>query len=86
MASDDSPRVLRLTFEFHVPVGLRANIHGSRVKKAAEAFTSAIQGLAGQVFPWASEMRVRQEWSYAWYDHQPDPITLPATDKNTKTT
>ncbi|MEE1764382.1 hypothetical protein [Streptomyces sp. SP18BB07] len=83
MASEESPRVLRLTFEFRVPIGLRVNIRGERMRAAAEAFTSAVQALASQVFPWASEMRVRHEWSYAWYDHEPDPIELPATEKNT---
>ncbi|MET9731987.1 hypothetical protein ABZZ79_15440 [Streptomyces sp. NPDC006458] len=83
MADQESPRVLRLTFEFHVPVGLRTNIQGTRVRKAAEQFTSAVQALAATVFPWASQMRVRHEWSYAWYDGQPDPIELPATEKNT---
>ncbi|MER6109349.1 hypothetical protein [Streptomyces hirsutus] len=84
MAGDnDSPRVLRLTFEFHVPTGLRVNIHGSRVKKAAGAFTTAVQAMAAQVFPWADRMTVRREWSYVWQDHQPDAIQLPATEKNT---
>jgi hypothetical protein len=88
MASEDSPRVLRLTFEFHVPVGLRTNIHGDRMRAAATAFTTAVQTLATQVFPWASKMKVRHEWSYAWYDSDLDPekrepISLPATDKNT---
>lgn len=83
MADQESPRVLRLTFEFHVPVGLRVNIRGERMKAAAEAFTSAVQVLASQVFPWASKMRVRTEWSYAWYDDQPEPVQLPATEKNT---
>jgi hypothetical protein len=81
--SYESPRVLRITFEFRVPVGLRKNVRFERVKAAVEAFTSSIQVLAGQVFPWANEMRVRHEWSYAWYDHQPDPIQLPATADNT---
>ncbi|MGY4936170.1 hypothetical protein ACWD7T_34800 [Streptomyces sp. 900116325] len=54
------------------------------MRSAAEAFTSAVQALASQVFPWANEMKVRHEWMYAWYDHQPEePIQLPATDKNT---
>jgi hypothetical protein len=81
--SEESPRVLRITFEFRVPIGLRVNIRGERMRSAAEAFTSAVQALASQVFPWANEMRVRHEWMYAWYDHQPEPIELPATDKNT---
>lgn len=83
MADQESPRVLRLTFEFHVPVGLRVNIRGERMRMAAKAFTSAVQALASQVFPWADTMKVRTEWSYAWYDEQPEPIELPATDKNT---
>ncbi|MEU1592817.1 hypothetical protein ABZ468_08125 [Streptomyces sp. NPDC005708] len=66
-----------------MPVGLPVNIRGERMKAAAEAFISAVQALASQVFPWASQMRVRTEWSYAWYDHQPKPIQLPATEKNT---
>ncbi|MFD5856084.1 hypothetical protein [Streptomyces chartreusis] len=66
-----------------MPVGLRVNIRGERMKAAAEAFSSAVQALASQVFPWASKMTVRHEWSYAWYDHQPEAIKLPATDKNT---
>ncbi|MGX1268039.1 hypothetical protein [Streptomyces phaeoluteigriseus] len=82
MADAESPRVLRLTFEFHVPIGLRVNIHGSRVQKAGEAFASAMQALAAQVFPWADRMTVRREWLYSWQDHQ-QPVQLPATDKNT---
>ncbi|MFK0279503.1 hypothetical protein ACIQVL_03380 [Streptomyces sp. NPDC090499] len=65
-----------------MPVGLRKNVRFERVKAAAESFTSSVQVLAGQVFPWAAEMRVRHEWSYAWYDHQPDPIQLPVTADN----
>lgn len=88
MASEESPRVLRLTFEFHVPVGLRTNIHGDRMRAAATAFTIAVRTLADQVFPWADKMKVRHEWSYAWYDSDLDPekrepIELPKTDKNT---
>ncbi|WP_328940358.1 hypothetical protein OG259_00695 [Streptomyces sp. NBC_00250] len=82
MAEQESPRVLRITIELRVPVGLRKNVRFERVKTAAEAFKSAIQALAGQVFPWANEMRVRTEWSYAWYDDQPEPIQLPATAEN----
>ncbi|MGW2550100.1 hypothetical protein [Streptomyces sp. NPDC001635] len=85
MADQESPRVLRLTFEFHVPVGLRVNIQGARMKAAAAAITSAVQALAGQVFPWANKMKVRTEWSYVWYDDQPEAIELPATDKNRPT-
>ena len=78
----EAPRVLRLTLEFHVPVGLHTNIHGSRAVKAVEAFTSAVQALAGQVFPWADRLKVRREWVYAWQDHS-ETVSLPATEKNT---
>lgn len=82
----EAPRVLRVTFEFRVPVGLRKNIRFERVKSALEAFTSSVQVLAGRVFPWADEMRVRHEWSYAWYDSQPEPIKLAPTPENTPST
>ncbi|MGW6404945.1 hypothetical protein [Streptomyces sp. NPDC055134] len=46
-----------------------------------------MRNLADQVFPWADKMKVRHEWSYAWYDSDLDPekrepIELPKTDKN----
>ncbi|MFC9534436.1 hypothetical protein ACFT38_28415 [Streptomyces sp. NPDC056975] len=81
--SYESPRVLRLTIEFHVPVGLRKNIRWPRVETALETFTRSVQVLAGEVFPWASEMRVRHEWLYAWHDDQREPVALPATEYNT---
>jgi hypothetical protein len=42
-----------------------------------------VQALASQVFPWASELKVRREWAYVHYDPELKPIPLPATDKNT---
>ncbi|MEU5748196.1 hypothetical protein ABZ804_21990 [Streptomyces sp. NPDC047726] len=80
--SSDVPRVLRLTFEFHVPRGLRANIRNERRFEAVTALSAAVQTLAARVFPWADRMTVRHEWSYAWWDNS-EKITLPATDKNT---
>ncbi|MEU3199621.1 hypothetical protein [Streptomyces sp. NPDC006996] len=81
-ADTDSPRVLRLTFEFHVPRGLRVNIRNDRRFIAVEALIAAVQSLAGQVFPWASKMTVRHEWSYAWWDETVER-ELPTTEKNT---
>jgi hypothetical protein len=82
VSDTDSPRVLRLTFEFHVPRGLRANIRNERRFEAVEAITGAVQALASRVFPWADRMTVRHEWSYAWWD-KTEPVALPTTDKNT---
>lgn len=77
-----SPRVLRLTFEFHVPEGLKANIRTARIDSAIEKFTAAMQALAGTVFPWADRLTVRQEFAYLWRDHV-EPIALPQTEHNT---
>lgn len=77
-----TPRVLKLSFEFHVPEGLAANIRFARIEAAAENITSAVTALAPTVFPWANLISVRKEWSYQWWD-KPEQITLPATAKNT---
>ncbi len=77
-----SPRVLTLTFEFHVPEGLRANIRGKRLDRAIERITGAVQSLAPQVFPWADRITVTYDWSYRWW-HDQDELPLPPTDDNT---
>jgi hypothetical protein len=77
-----SPRVLTITFELHVPEGLRANIRGKRLDRAIERITGAVQTLVPQVFPWADRIAVRYDWSYRWW-HETDEITLPATGENT---
>ncbi|MET8717380.1 hypothetical protein ABZV52_29890 [Streptomyces sp. NPDC004735] len=82
MADNDAPRVLRLTFEFHVPRGLRANIQNKPRLEAVQALIGAVQSLAGQVFPWADRMTVRHQWDYAWHDETLER-TLPMTSKNT---
>ncbi|OVZ99579.1 hypothetical protein B9W64_37945 [Streptomyces sp. CS159] len=83
MPSDnDAPRVLRLTFEFHVPRGLGVNIRNQRRFSAVEALVAAVQSVAGQVFPWANRMTWRHEWSYAWWD-KTEERELPTTDMNT---
>ncbi|GAA0645492.1 hypothetical protein GCM10010174_80560 [Kutzneria viridogrisea] len=78
----DTPRVLTLTFKLQVPSGLRANIHFPRIESAIAAFTGAVQGLAGTVFPWADRLQVQQSWSYEWFATTTD-IDLPQTAKNT---
>lgn len=78
----DTPRVLTLTFKLQVPAGLRANIHFPRIESAIAAFTGAVQGLAGTVFPWADRLHVAQSWSYEWFSDSID-IELPKSGKNT---
>lgn len=78
----ESPRVLRLTFELHIPKGLRRNIQFKRVEQAADRITGAVQGAAVTVFPWADHMTVRKEWSYAWADWS-EEVALPASPENT---
>jgi len=77
-----SHRVLTLSFELHVPEGLRANIRGARIDAAIAALQSAVQALAPTQFPWADRIVVRSEWSYRWLDST-DVITMPATPDNT---
>lgn len=77
-----SPRVLTIAFELHVPEGLRANIRGKRLDDAVARIVGAVQGLVPAVFPWADHIRVRQAWSYTWWDDT-ERIDLPATDQNT---
>jgi hypothetical protein len=78
-----SPRVLTLTFEFHVAQGLRADIRATRVRAAADQFTVAIQALAPAVFPWAERLVVTRDWSYRWM-HGQQQSPLPATEQNSK--
>jgi hypothetical protein len=78
----DTSRVLKVSFEFRIPPGLRANVHLPRVESAIAAFTAAVQGLAGTVFPWADRVRVQHSWSYEWWSTT-NEIDLPATEKNT---
>ncbi|OLM28649.1 hypothetical protein Ae717Ps2_6245c [Pseudonocardia sp. Ae717_Ps2] len=79
-----TPRVLRIEFELRVPPGLRANIQAPRIEAAVLALQSAVQSVAGTVFPWADRIRVRWAWSYEWWAPQePTVLALPATEKNT---
>lgn len=78
----DTPRVLRVSFEFRVPPGLRANVQLPRVESAVTAFTAAVRGLAGTVFPWADRVRVQHSWAYEW-SSATDEVVLPPTDRNT---
>jgi hypothetical protein len=78
-----SRRVLKLTFEFHVPEGLEANIRSAKIESATDQMIGAIQGMTPQVFPWASELVAHREWSYRWLEMEPRVFEVPATDKNT---
>lgn len=77
-----SPRVLTLSFEFHVPEGLSANIRAARIETAVASMTSAIQALAARVFPWADRIEVRKQWAYVW-SSEAETLALPRTDANT---
>lgn len=78
-----SRRVLKLTFEFHVPEGLNANIRSARIDSATDEMIGAIKGMTPQVFPWAKDLVVHREWAYRWLEMEPQSHTFPATDKNT---
>jgi hypothetical protein len=78
----ESPRVLRLTFEIHVPKGLRRNVQFKRVEQAADRITGAVQGAVASAFPWADRINVRKEWSYAWADWS-EEIVLQPSEENT---
>lgn len=56
-------------------------MNANRVEAAVAAFTGAVQGLAGTVFPWADRIRVHQSWSYEWWSATED-IELPPTEKH----
>ncbi|MFI9366508.1 hypothetical protein ACIG5E_36470 [Kitasatospora sp. NPDC053057] len=78
----DTPRVLRISFEFHVHRKLSKNIHTSRVNKALDTIADRVLGLAEGLFPWAHTVTVHKEWLYNWTDNR-YPVTLPATADNT---
>jgi hypothetical protein len=71
-----SPRVLTISFDLHVPEGLRRDIRSKRLDQAVERITGVVQGIAPAVFPWADRMTVRTSWSYAWRD-QTEQFQLP---------
>lgn len=79
--NNESPRVLRLTFDFHVPSGLRRNVHWSKVDAAISNFTTVAQGAAARVFPWATKLHVTSEWIYLWHRGEED-VDLAATEEN----
>lgn len=78
----ESPRVLRLTYEIHIPKGLRKNVQFKRVQQAVDRITGTVQGAVGSSFPWADRIKVRSEWSYVWADWS-EEIDLPPSDENT---
>ncbi|MFD4022227.1 hypothetical protein ACFWRV_01730 [Streptomyces sp. NPDC058576] len=78
-----APRVLRLTFEFHIPQGMGVNIRNTKRFEAVNVITAAVQAVVGRAFPWADRMRVRHEWMYAWWDETAE-VELPPTPVNTR--
>ncbi|MET7499524.1 hypothetical protein OHA99_19515 [Streptomyces coelicoflavus] len=81
MADNEVPRVLRLTFEFTVPKGLRVNIRNTRRMAAVKALVAAVEALGAREFPWAQTMTVRHEWMYAWHD-ETEERELPPSAQN----
>lgn len=75
-------KMLRLTFELHVPPGTGRNVYGKHVEEAAETITARVLGMAPEVFPWANELRAHTEWSYLYQD-RPEMHALPANRLNT---
>jgi hypothetical protein len=75
-------RVLTISFELHVPEGLRRDIRGKRLDQAVDRIVGAVQGITPAVFPWADRMTVRRSWSYTWRDEL-EEFQLPSTIDNT---
>lgn len=80
-----APRVLSLTFEFHIPEGLRADVRSARIEKAVARISGAVQAMAADVFPWADRLVITNSWSYRWWSES-ETVTLQPTDANTVTT
>ncbi|WP_152645607.1 hypothetical protein [Streptacidiphilus albus] len=80
--NEGTPRSLRLSLEFTVPRGLKANIRGTDIQKALDTMADRIIGLAEALLPWADTVKVRKEWVYNWTDYT-EEFPLAATDKNT---
>lgn len=80
-----APRVLMITFEFHIPEGLRADVRTARIEKAVARITGAVQAMAGEVFPWADRLVITNNWSYRWWNES-ETVKLPATDSNSVST
>jgi hypothetical protein len=78
----DTPRVLKVSFEFRIPPGLRTNVHASRVESAVASFSAVMHGLAGTVFPDVAGLDYR-DVDHTGTASVAEGITLPATDKNT---
>lgn len=76
MATRDTPRKLRLTFEFEIPPGTPANVRTSRRMAAVNAMRMAVAAIAGRELPPTTTMTVRDEWMYAWHDQTTPPVTL----------
>lgn len=80
-----APRVLTITFEFHIKEGLRADVRTARIEKAVARITGAVQAMASEVFPWSDRLAITNNWSYRWWEES-ETVNLPATDHNTVST
>jgi hypothetical protein len=78
----DTPRALRISFEFKVPRELNVNIRWVAIEKAMDTLADRMIGVSDGLFPWAKTVKVRKQWVYDWHDETVE-IELPATDKNT---
>lgn len=72
----ETPRKLRLTFEFVIPPGTPANVRTKRRMEAVEAMRTAVAAVAGHALPPGTTMAVRDEWMYAWHDKTTGPLPL----------
>lgn len=82
MMAMDFPRLLQLTYEIHIPQGLRTNIRGARLDKAVDRITGSVLGAVEGVFPWANRMNVWSEWLYQSRDDW-EEVALAKSELNT---
>ncbi|QMU69158.1 hypothetical protein [Streptacidiphilus sp. P02-A3a] len=78
----DTPRVLRITFQFHVNRKLGRNIAYSKVERAVGMIKNRVLELTPGVFPWAETVRIRTEWLYDWQDDWIEEA-MPSNEFNT---
>ncbi|MFE6919705.1 hypothetical protein ACFVAV_01535 [Nocardia sp. NPDC057663] len=62
-----TPRVLKLSFEFHVAEDSISNIQTRHLERAVDRIETAVRTLGADSFPWADRLVVNREWNYAWW-------------------
>ncbi|WP_067467961.1 hypothetical protein [Nocardia amamiensis] len=80
-----TPRVLKLSFEFHVAADSISNIQGRHLERAVDRIETAVRTMGADAFPWADRLVVNREWNYAWWantDLAHDEYELPANEYN----